>query len=272
MSDPTYRVWAESLAELVSYRYLGCWSVQLDDMHAEGQLRIRSDLRTSSGGVLAAPLAIAMLDTAGINVDRRYLLALTHVDIDVLDPGMDVAAVRIVGSVTREARTQIFTEARIHDADDAERVIAFGTADWTVIGPTAEGFEYTHPGPGIEDGPDLPPLSEAYGAHPRPRGGRTIDGLSPRVGTDVLHHGPTLVALESVALEALADTTGTEQLTVDHRATRLVKAGRVGPFVTSTTVLSTTSASLACRAELRDEGAGDAVVAVSTLRARSASA
>jgi acyl-coenzyme A thioesterase PaaI-like protein len=264
--DPTYGVWAESRTELISYRYLGCSSVLLDHDHAVGHLRIRSDLRTTSGGMLAAPLAIAMLDTAGITVDRRYLLALTHVEVDVLDPGSDLAAVRIVGAVTREARTQVFTEARIEDADDAGRVVAFGTADWTVIGPTAEGFEYTDPSPGVDDGPDLGPLSAAYGAHPRPGGELVIDGLSPRVGTDVLHHGPTLVVLEAAALEALAGAAGPDRLTIEHTATRIVKAGRVGPFVTSTAVLPTRGHSMVCRAELRDEGAENAVVAVTTLR------
>jgi acyl-coenzyme A thioesterase PaaI-like protein len=265
--DPIYGVWAESLAELISYRYLGCSSELIDRDHAVGHLRIRSDLRSASGGMLAAPLAIAMLDTAGITVDRRNLLALTHVEVDVFDPGQDVAAVRVVGSVTREARTQVFTEARIEDADDADRVIAFGTADWTVIGPTAEGFEYTDPSPGVEDGPDLGPLSAAYDARPRPGGELVIDGLSPRVGTDVLHHGPILVVLEAAALDTLAGGAGTDRLTIEHAATRIVKGGRVGPFVTSTAALPTRGHSMVCRAELLDEGADNAVVAVTTLRA-----
>jgi hypothetical protein len=43
--------------------YLGCSSVALDHLHAEGHMRLRSDMRGPTG-LLVAPLGIALLDTA----------------------------------------------------------------------------------------------------------------------------------------------------------------------------------------------------------------
>jgi acyl-coenzyme A thioesterase PaaI-like protein len=265
--DLVHSVWTDSLDDLVSYRYLGCSSVLRDDTHAEGHMRLRRDLRTPAG-LLAAPIAIATLDTAGINIDRRYHLALTHVEIALLDAGAGVEAVRVLGSVVREARTQVFTEARIEDADDASRTVAVGTADWEIIAPTPEGFEYTDPGPGVEDSPELPPLTEAYDAQPRASGGFTIAGLSPRVGTDVLHHGPMLVTLEGTALQCATECEGIDALRVEHLGMRIVKAGRSGPFVTDAEVLTRLDDSIMCRATLRDEGGEGCLVAAAMVRAR----
>ena len=195
------------------------------------------DLRTPAG-LRGAPLAIAALDTAGINIDRFHHLALTRIDVHVFDDGAGIDEVRIVGSVLREARTQVFTEAKIEDQSDARRVVAFATADWAILAPTPEGFVYTDPGPGVPDTPDLPPLSEAYDAHPSAGGGFVIDGLSTRVGVDTLHHGPILVALEAAALEvatAQAETRCAPRRALHHpiregRARRTVRGHCRGPL------------------------------------------
>jgi acyl-coenzyme A thioesterase PaaI-like protein len=262
-----YGVWTGSMDDLVSYRYVGCSSVRKDRTHAEGRMRIRRDLRTRAG-LRGAPLAIAALDTAGINVDPFHQLALTRIDVHVIDDGAGVEAVRVVGTVLREARTQVFTEATIEDDADAGRVVGLATADWAILAPTPDGFVYTDPGPGVPDTPDLPPLTDAYDAHPNVGGGFVIPGLSPRVGADTLHHGPILVALEAAALEAAAHHAGTDELRVEHLSTRFVKAGRAGPFVARAEVAATRDDTLACRAELRDEGADGQIVAVALLRAR----
>jgi len=253
--------------QLVSYRYVGCSSVLLDRTHAEGRMQLRRDLR-NPGGLLGAPLAIAALDTAGINIDRYYHLALTRIDVHVLEPATDVDRVRIDGHVLREARTQVFTGATIVDAAEPTRAIAFATADWAVLAPTPDGFEYTDPGHGVPDTPDLPPLAEAYDARPRSGGGFVIEGLSARVGIDTLHHGPILVSLEAAALEAAAARTGSGALRIEHLSVRLVSAGRCGPFVATAEVVPLRGDTVACRAELRDEGVDGRVVATAILRAR----
>ena len=253
--------------DLISYRYLGCSSALLDREHAEGRMRIRRDMRTSGGGLRAAPVAIAMLDTAGINIDRFYHAACTHIDVHLVDPGRDVGELRIVGRVVREARSAVFTEADFEDADRPGRLLGVGTVGWSIIGPTPPGFVYTDPGPGVPDAPDLPPLERVYEAHPAAGGGYAIDGLSPRLGTDVLHHGPILVASESAALDAIAAASGACEVDVETSSMRLVQAGRRGPFVATAEVVGRVGDTFACRSQMRDEGL-DRVIATGFVRAR----
>jgi len=266
-ADKIYGVWTGTMEDLVSYRYVGCSSVVHDRTHAEGRMRIRRDLRTAAG-LRGAPLAIAALDTAGINIDRFHHLALTRVDVHVVDDGAELEEVRVVGTVLREARTQVFTEARIEAQSDARRVVAFATADWAILAPTPEGFVYTDPGPGVPDTDDLPPLSDAFDAHPGAGGGFVIDGLSTRVGVDTLHHGPILVALEAAALEIAAAQAETDALHIEHFSTRFVKAGRAGPFVARAETIASRAGTVVCRAAMRDQGADGQVIAVALLRAR----
>ena len=80
MPNQAYGIWAEAVAELMSYRYLGCSSTLGNGFAAEAAMSIRSDMR-HAGGRLAAPVGIAMLDTAGIAVDRHWQLALTRAEI-----------------------------------------------------------------------------------------------------------------------------------------------------------------------------------------------
>ena len=86
--------------------------------------------------MLAAPLAIAMLDAAGVNVDPVNILALTQVNITVIEHGRDVDDVFVAGRVATEARSQIFTEASFYDAGDREKLVGLGSANWSVICPT----------------------------------------------------------------------------------------------------------------------------------------
>ena len=258
----------ERTTDLISYRYLGCSSELRDREHAEGRMRIRRDMRTGGGGLLGSPLAIAMLDTAGINIDRFYHAACTHIDVHLVDPGREVTEVRILGTVVREARTAVFTEARFEDADRPGRLLGMGTVGWTIVGPTPPGFTYTHPGTGVPDSPTLPPLVEAYDARPAAGGGYVIDGMSTRLGTDVLHHGPILVVSEAAALDAIGVSAGTSGVDVETSSIRLVQAGRRGPFVATAEVIGHTGGTFACRTEMRDQGRDDRVIATGFFRAR----
>ena len=257
--------WAESIRPLVSYCYLGCSSVAHDADHAEGRMRLRRDMRTPAG-LLAAPLGIAALDTAGINVDPVHILSLTRIDVHVLERASDVGEIRVVGRVVRRARTQVFSEARIEDAAQPERVIGLATADWAVMSPTPEGFIYTDPGHGVPDSASLPPLVEAFHGRPRPQRGFELPAVCPAVGSRVLHHGPIQVTLEATALEVAAAKTERDEMRVEHLSTRIVKAGRVGPFITSGEVVAATSDTIACRSELRDQGGNGCLVAVGLAR------
>jgi hypothetical protein len=256
-AERMHGVFTGSIGELISYRYVGSQSAVHDRDHAEGRTSIRAHLRTP-GSVSGSALAISMMDTAGINVDPVYLLGLTQVDIQLYERALDVARVRTVGRVVRWAKTQVFTECRFVDDAAPRRVIGIGAANWSVMGPTPAGFVYTDPGPGLPEGPDTPPMAAAYGLDAHADGRLVLPALSPRVGTEVLHHGPMLVGAEQSALTAAAAAVGTDRLALRSWTMRIVKAGRRAPFTVTAEVLASSPELVACRAEMVDAN-GDAI-------------
>jgi acyl-coenzyme A thioesterase PaaI-like protein len=264
--------WAGSMETLMSYRYLASRPRSIDRSHADGLMEIRPDLRTSAGAVLAAPLTIAMLDVAGINVDRIWILALTQTNVEVIDAGVDVGEIYLSGHITSEARSQIFTEARIYDADDGNRLIGFGTANWSVICPTPEGFQYPEPGCGVDETTELPPLWQAYTGRRRTDGLLEVPGLRPEIGGERLHHGPMLVVTEAAAIEAAAKALGTDALAVEHLGLTIVAPGRAGPFVANPVLVAVGVDTVGCRVELRDRGRDDRLVAIASVRLRACQA
>jgi hypothetical protein len=241
----------DSMSELVSYRYVGCQSEMLDRDHAEGRTNIRTHLR-NPGSVSGTALAISMMDTAGINVDRVHLLGLTQIDIQLYEPALDVARLRTSGRVLRWARTQVFTECRFEDDEVRGRVIGIGAANWSVIAPTPAGFVYADPGTGLPEGPDTPPMLAAFGLVDRADGRLVLPALSPRVGTEVLHHGPMLVGAEQSALAAATTAAGTDTLALGSWTMRIVKAGRHAPFAVTAEVVASSAHLVATRSEMVD--------------------
>jgi hypothetical protein len=264
-ADP-FGEWASSRDVLMSYSYLASAPRVVDRTHAENMLRIRRDLRTPGGAMLAAPLAIAMLDAAGVNVDPVNILALTQVNVTVIDHGSRIDKVFLAGRVATEARSQIFTEVAMYDAGDREKLIGLGSANWSVICPTPEGFVYPGPGNGVDESGDLQPLWHAYTGRRRDDGLFEIPGLRPEIGAERLHHGPMLVVTETAAIDAGARALGTDDVGVDQLTMTIVAPGRVGPFVAVPVSVGTSGDVAACRVELRDSGRDDRVVAATTLR------
>jgi acyl-coenzyme A thioesterase PaaI-like protein len=262
-----YGEWAGTMGSLMSYRYLASRPSVVDDGHAEGLMRLRHDLR-SPGGMLGAPLAIAMLDVAGINIDRINICALTQVNLNLLDQSADINEVFIRGRVLHQARTAMFTEAQFYDASQPDRVIGFGAANWSIIAQTPEGFVYPDPGIGIPDSADAPPLWQAYTGRRRADGRLEIPGMAPEVGTTLLHHGPIQVVLEAAGFEAAAACVGTDRLALHALATTLLRPGRVGPFVATPTVFPISNDAVACRVELHDEGNAGRLIAATFVRFR----
>ncbi len=257
VSDTLQGAFTGSMDDLVTYRYVGCRSEITDRDHATGTTALRAHLRTSHS-VSGAALAVSMLDTAGIVVDRVFILGLTEIDLQLYEPALDVPLLRTFGRVTRWARTQVFTECRFEDARRPGRVIGIGAANWSVVSSTPEGFVYTDPGPGLPEGPGTPPMLDAFELVPAAEGGFVLPALSPRVGAEILHHGPMLVGVEQSSLEAAGDVAGTDALALRSWTMRIVRAGRRSPFSARAEVLSVTDDLVGCRAELTD-GNRDAI-------------
>jgi hypothetical protein len=256
--ESRYGRWTSAVDELVSYRYVGTRSVVVDDAHATGNMALRTDLRWQQG-LLGAPLAIAMLDTAGINIDRVRFGALTHVAIQVYESAETVAAIRIDGEVSRMAQRAIFTECTFRDRDQPSRVVAHGTADWISLGEVGPGFIYTDPGSGVPDEPPMSPLYEAYFVEPSRDGGYVIPRLRPEIGDQLLHHGPILVALEAHANDLAERAAEGQRLCLRTFDVRLLRGGTRAPFVTRVRDSGRRDDTVWARVELVDAG-GDGQV------------
>lgn len=260
--------WAPTRGVLMSYAYLGSRPEALDSTSAANVLDLRSDLRTPAGAVLAAPLAIAMLDAATVNVESMRVLAVTHVDVDIVDCAIDTRRAYLAGKVTTEMRSQLFTEARIRDADHPDRHLGFGTANWSVLGHSPHRFCFPAPAPCDGRRGERPPLWHAYSGRRRGATAMEIPRLPQEVGVEWLHHAPMLVVAEAVGLDCAAEMLGTDELVVEHLAMTVVAPGRVGPFIATPVYSAVEGDSVGCRVELRDAGRGDRLIAATSVRMR----
>ena len=233
---------------------------------SEGWLRLRRDLR-GPAGLLASPLGIALLDTAGINVDALAVVSPTRIDIHLFEVAADVARVHVEGRVLREGRSQFFTEGVFTDADDTDRVIGIGATHWAVSGPNP-GFDYVDSRPGHGDSADLPPLYQAFGARCRDDGSLEIPELTPELGTNGLHQGPFQVIPEAAAMIAAERAATTNQFWIEHQGTSIMQRGLGAPLVTHADVLRCADDSIHVRVELRAEGSGDRLCSVTMCRFR----
>jgi acyl-coenzyme A thioesterase PaaI-like protein len=254
----------------IVYSHIGTWSTRLTDYTAEGMLRLRDDLRQPDG-LLAAPLGVMILDCASSNTHPLALSAPTRVDVHLYDPAPDVDELRIRGRVLRHGRTQIFTDARIEDASDPTRAIAYGTVTMAVTGPAP-----SNPAPYGGERPDLqtsdssprPPLVEVFGGVPAEDGGYSIPALTPSIGHGRLHSGPMQTLGESAAMNAVRLGYGAKRMRTEHLGTSVVTSGRAGPFSIIPHVIAVNDSSAGCYVEVIDRGAENRLIATMSVRLR----
>jgi hypothetical protein len=252
---------------LMTYRYLG---TQAEEGPAgwEGGMRIRRDLRNPAGGLLAAPLSIALADVRGIEGDAVSVPAPVLTSVHLLDPGLDVRAVRVRMDTPGHAgrRLSFSGTGVVVDADHPDRVLAVTDGLGVSLGEVPEGAEggylYVDPGPGVPDSPDLPSLAEAFGARHTPAGWE-LPELSGRLASTsgTLHHGPTQIVLETAALEETARVAGSDQLQIEEWTVTFRAAGRVGPFLAAGAVMGGSLGRYLARMRLTDEGNGGRLIA-----------
>ncbi|HLG68503.1 MAG TPA: hypothetical protein VKV36_11635 [Acidimicrobiales bacterium] len=252
---------------LMTYRYLGTRAEQVGDAW-ESTMRIRRDLRNPAGGLLAAPLSIALADLRGVEGDAVSVPAPVMTSVHLVDPGLDVEAVRVrIDRPGHAGRTLSFNgSAVVVDAARPDRLLAvtdgLGVRLASVPAGAEGGYRYVDPGPGVPDSPDLPPLAEAFGAR-RTASGFELPVLSGRIASTSasLHHGPTQIVLEAAALALAAEAAGTDRLQIEEWTVMYRSAGRVGPFTTTGSVVGGPLGRFLARMELADEGNGGRLVA-----------
>src|SRR5262249_366707 len=105
MPDPQHD-WAATRGVLMSYAYLGSRPCTIDSARADSVLDLRSDLRTPVGAALASPLAIAMLDAATLTIESMRVLAVTQVNVDIIDCAIDTRRALLAAKTMTEMRSQ----------------------------------------------------------------------------------------------------------------------------------------------------------------------
>lgn len=246
---------------LLTYRYLGRKTTALHDVDHDS-MRIRSDMRTEAGGIMAAPLVIASAEAGGFT-DKESVPAPVMASLTIVDDGAGVEEVLIRRSLVHAGRTMGFTRSEIVDAADPGRLIAISHGTGVRLAGTPGGYEPIPLPPEIADRPDLPPLHAVFGARRRPDGRWELPPLTAGAmsTSGSLHLGPTHIVLETAAAELAAEQAGTDLLQIEDWTVMFTARGTHGPFVVDGVAAAGRLGRIACRLTLSDEGRDGRVVA-----------
>jgi len=248
---------------LMTYRYLGS-RADVETGGREGTMKIRRDMRNAAGGLMVAPLSIALAYARGVYTDANGVPAPVMTSVHLLDPGTDVQAILVRSEDGGHAgRTLSFGPgATIVDAARADRLLAVTEGIGVNLGPAPPGYRYVDPGDGVADTPDLPSLHEAFGAR-RGAEGWELPELTQRIGSTSgsLHHGPTQILLEAAASELAAAAAGTDQLQIEDWTVLYTARGKIGPFAATGTVTGGALGRYVAQMRLVDRGNGDRLIA-----------
>jgi hypothetical protein len=252
---------------LMTYRYLGT-QADLETGGQEGGMNIRRDMRYPAGGLMAAPLSIALADAGGVHGDAVSIPAPVMGSVHVLDDGKGVTAIRVRAGDTAGHRGRQLSfggTAVVVDANKPDRILAVTQGMGISVGDIPKGAEggyrYVDPGPGMPDSASLPPLHEAFGATRRGDGWQ-LPVLSQRIGSTSgsLHHGPIQIVLEAAAFELVAKAAGTDQLQIEDWTVMFTARGKIGPFVATGSVIGGNLDRYAAQMQLHDEGNDDRLI------------
>jgi acyl-coenzyme A thioesterase PaaI-like protein len=239
---------------------------------------LRSDMRNRDGGLMAAPLAIAAPETGGWR-DREVVPAPVTYALHVLDPALDVRAVRVTRETVRRGHKIGFSRSVVTDADDPRRIIALTSGTGVSLGAAPSGFSPVDLPPDLPE-VDLPPLHVVFGARRDPDGWRLPELTTRLASTSAsLHLGPIHVVCEAAAIEAAADIIAGDEVhnanqgerevgpqngggvQVEDWEVHFVGPGRKGPFIARAEAWRGPPGRVLSRFTLWDEGMGDAIVA-----------
>jgi hypothetical protein len=253
---------------LLSYRYVGRRFAGMDDgARPDDTVTLRRDLRDPAGGILLAVLGICAPEGGGRNDLEAVPNPVVH-SCQVVDPGVDVARIRIESEVLKLGRQFGYSRSRIVDPDRPDRVLALTEGQGVSIGAPPDGLTTMSTEPiEIVDAPDLPPLWQVFGARRRSVGDWELPELTAEIASpdSALHLGPQLVVLEAAARDLAADRVGSDLLAGVSSHTMFVARGKTGPFVTSGESFAGPDGSIGVRMRLVDLGDGRLVTSASYL-------
>src|ERR1700694_2121144 len=243
---------------LITYWYLGRAFNQAVDPET---VRLRRDMRNSTGAIMAAPLAIAAPETGGWR-DREVIPAPVTYGLHILDDARNVVEIRVSRSTVRRGAKMGFSRSLITDAGDSSRVIAITTGVGVTLGDAPQSFRPVDVPPQMPDTADLPPLHVVFGARRSSAGWRLPALTSRHASTSAsLHLGPIHVVFEAAAMELAAELARTDTVQVRDWDVHFVSPGRTGPFLVRTGGWAGPEGRVAVRFTLLDEGRDGVVVA-----------
>ena len=263
--DEYWKSFEEKWTSLLTYRYLGREWGSLDNNVAEGHfMKLRHDMRNSTGGIMAAPLCVASPECGGFN-DNIVVPNPLIASMQILDPAHDVKKLMILPDNLHTGRRLGFSRALVGDADHPDRVIAISTGVGLSLGDVPEGYQkIDNPPIDVVDSPDLPPLHQVFGAQRISHGVWQLPLLTAELASPdaALHIGPQHIALETASTE-LAQALSSARLQISDWYVMFVNRGKVGPFVTQGEAFVGANGKVGTRVNLIDEGDNHRVVSTS---------
>lgn len=260
--DEHWAHFAAAWVALKSYTYLGKGTPYLDAGVARETMRLRGDMRNSTGGVMAAPLCILAPEPWWR--DDECVPAPVTMTYDVVDAARDVQRLEVLREVISIGRQMGFSRSRIVDADDHDRVVAISIGSGVSLGGVPPGFEpVDNPVDELDDDGRLPPLRDVFGVAPAADGTLEIERVTPALASPhaALHLGPINIALEAAALDELERATGTVDHQVEHWTVVMVKPGCVGPFRATASVFAGRDERVGVQGVITDAGLNDRTIA-----------
>jgi hypothetical protein len=252
---------------LLSYRYIGRNHGSMNTGPEDNTVTLRRDMRNLTGGLLVAPLSITSPE-GNVGSDLETVPNPVIHSCVIIDPAPDVTTIEVVDAEVLHPGTRMgYSRSRIVDADNHDRVIAYLEGQGARIGTVPEGLDKM-PEDKLEivDSPDLPPLWKAFGASKRDDGTWQLGELSVELASPdaALHIGPQHVVLETAAMDAAAEVTGTDQLQLEAWHVMFLARGKVGPFRVDAEAAQGPDGKVAARMVMHDEGNGDRAVTSAT--------
>ena len=266
--DEHWQHFARSWRALQSYTYLGKRTPYMDAGVERETMPLRSDMRNSTGGIMAAPLCIVAPEPWWR--DDQCVPAPVTMSYQVLDTAHGVRRLETLREVVNIGRQLGFTRSRVVDADDHSRVIALTTGSGVSLGDVPPGFfAVDNPVTELDDTAALPRLRDVFGVVRGPAGSLQIERVTPEFASPhgALHLGPTCVAVEAAAVDELERVTGTTDHQVESWHVMFVKPGMHGPFRARASVVGPGPVR-GVEATMTDEGAGGRVIASVSARFR----
>ena len=251
---------------LLSYRYIGRSHASMDVGEGiDNTVKLRSDFRNSTGGLMVSPIAISSPEGGGVSDLEQVPNPVSH-SLQILDPARDVARIEVVSAQLKLGRQMSYSRSTIVDADNPTRIIAFTEGQGASIGDVPEGLAKMPENPlEIEDSPDLPALWEVFSCSRRPDGHWVLPELSVELASPdaALHIGPQHIILETAAIDAAQELAGTDRLQAESAHVMFLARGKTGPFRADTEAYQGADGRYGVRTMLVDEGAGRPVTSAS---------